>query len=283
MGMLMSLNCFHNMLDVKVNKCRIHISYYGFLVRFLHLISYSTRQCFVEYRTWIAGPAAGSPDPRACLDCYCVLHDQENLRSELPFTTWGHIQNKPWWSNVRRSRWSKVPIAVSSPSSVPLEAINLPLTNLLIEQFATRVPVLEKRPVRRGTKQKRTSPPLVAFWQAGQVISRCSQISRLVGWPWYALSFWCNICKSQVVKFSAFFIRGRFCSTHLLQGRVLNHEDGKTCAWLFYSEFGVYCSGACRWVLDSVLIFISNQAFICHVKHSVCNGLESHKKWVDSH
>ena len=143
-------------------------------------------------------------------------------------------------------RWSKVPIAVSSPSSVPLEAINLPLTNLLIEQFATRVPVLEKRPVRRGTKQKRTSPLLVALWQAGQVISRCSQISRLVGWPWYALSFWCNICKSQVVKVSAFFIRGRFCSTHLLQGRVLNHEDGKTCAWLFYSELRVCCSCACR-------------------------------------
>ena len=232
--MRMSLNWFHNMHDVRKNQYRIKIFSRGFFVQFLYVIKYSKRQCFQEDLTWIAGPATGSPDPRACLNCYYVLHDLENLRL-VTTLRWGQIQNKPRWSNVRRSPWSKVPIAVSSPSSVPLEAINLPLTILLIEQFATRVPVLEKRPVRRGTKQKRTSSPLVALWQAGQVISRCSQISWLVGWPWYALSFWCNICKSQVLKFSAFFIRGRFCSTHLLQGWVLNHEDGKTCAWLFYS------------------------------------------------
>ena len=85
MGMLMSLDCFHNMHDVKENKCHIHIPYYRFLVRFLYLISYSKRHCFLEYRTWVAGPAKGSPDHRACLDCYYVLLDLENQRSVTDF------------------------------------------------------------------------------------------------------------------------------------------------------------------------------------------------------
>ena len=79
--MLMSLNCFHNMHDVRKNQYRIKISFRGFFVQFLYVISYSKRQCFQEYLTWIAGPATGSPDPRACLNCYYVLHDLENLRS----------------------------------------------------------------------------------------------------------------------------------------------------------------------------------------------------------
>lgn len=214
-------------------------------MQFLYLISYSKRQCFLGISHLDSSTCYRLSWPSGVSDCYYVLDHLENLRSVTSFTRWGHIQNKPWWSNVRRSRWSKVPIAVSSPSSVPLEAINLPLNDLIIVQFATRLPVLEKRPVMRGTKQKRTSPPLVALWQASQVISRCSQISRLVGWPWYALS--CDVIFANLSgQMSAFSIRARFCSTHLLQVRVLNHEDGKTRSWLFYSELGVYCPGACR-------------------------------------
>lgn len=151
-------------------------------------MSYSKRQCFLGISHMDSSTCHRLSWPSGVSDCYYVLHHLENLRSVTSFTRWGHIQNKPRWSNVRRSRWSKVPIAVSSPWSVPLEAINLPLNDLIIVQFATRLPVLEKRPVMRGTKQKRTSPPLVALWQASQVISRCSQLSMLVGWPWYALS-----------------------------------------------------------------------------------------------
>ena len=169
-------------------KCRIKISYHGFFVQFLYLINYSKRlfsrishldswTCYkLSWPSGVSWSLLRAPWPRKpAFSNYLGMRTNSKQTAVIKRSTQWMIEG------------SNIGVTISL-SSVPLEAINLPLTILLIEQFATRVPVLEKRPVRRRTKQKRTSPPLVALWQAGQVISRCSQISRLVGWPWLPFS-----------------------------------------------------------------------------------------------
>lgn len=88
-----------------------------------------------------------------------VLCDRENLRSATS-SSWENLETrtpkKTGWSNVRYSRWSNVPLA-SSAIILECSTWNKQASSydLIIEQFATRLPALDKLSGEKQNKKVR--------------------------------------------------------------------------------------------------------------------------------
>lgn len=209
-------------------------------------LSYQRSSLVLGHCTWWAWPATGPLNIQACLTTITCSVIRQTC-------TYWLCLNRMWLRNklINTMKCSAQP-TINLLSEMPVFS-SAPLKKKLTfysrsrhrEHFKTRLPPNEKRPVGRRAWQQRTFPSLVALWQGSQATWSFSRVSSLVDWPRYAPVFWCNICKSQVEKISA-FSWGTCLFDALLHKRVLEHEDEKICFRLLFIRLSSYCFGACR-------------------------------------